>query len=717
MVASVLGIAITPLTRPFTHHLPDRGAALNLSAGLVITTYLAWIAGSLRLVPYNRTTAWAWVAVLVVVSLGATGFPARRRPVPSLESIKRWAHVEIVFGVILLVYVLLQIHNPRTQLHLGDDGLDVGIVNSLARTSWFPPGDFWLSGVSLNYYYLGYLNQSLFLRLTGTSGSVGFNLGVPMVMALTTTVIYTAGWALTDRKLAGLFAAIAVGFTHNLDLAWQAITLRTISGLDWVASEHLVPASLSDSPFATFTISELHSHFLSLPILALTAAVTYAWASTPRDDDKSVRRAVGLIGIGIILGAVIPTNYYHAPVAFGLWLAVGLATAMARRNSRLFLDSLAGGAIGIVAYLPFHLTFHVNPTVHVAWNRDLTSLRAIIALFLIFYAPLAFGTVLTLGMPPKSARGTKSIGAVGASAATLLLALGVAVMTGQINSGAATFAAVLIVATTCLVQAILERADAVTVFAWCAATVGSAALAGIEVITIDAPTTTGSMRLNVAWKTYLAVWILFSHASSVGVSHLLDLRHGRLAVAVGRAGVSSCVVLIALACASGFLLARGRMEELRNNYGLNGLRFVESAPPGQRADFAAAAWLNAHARDADVVLEAAGGEESPYARISSTTGLATVLGWFHTERDYHGPLPTLSQRLRDVEAIYLDRDPVRTVKLLSEYHVRFIVVGYVEQRAYKTVDRAGLERIARPVFRAGETEVLEFPAGNTARPQ
>ena len=91
---------------------------------------------------------------------------------PSRNEATRWIAVEGIFVAIFLAFLMVEIHNPRTPLHSGDQGLDSAMVNSLARADWFPPGDPWLSGWQLNYYYLGYLLQSVLARLTGTQSSI-----------------------------------------------------------------------------------------------------------------------------------------------------------------------------------------------------------------------------------------------------------------------------------------------------------------------------------------------------------------------------------------------------------------------------------------------------------------------------------------------------------------------------------------------------------------
>ncbi|HEY3110225.1 MAG TPA: hypothetical protein VGL23_15800, partial [Chloroflexota bacterium] len=257
-----------------------------------------------------------------------------------------------------------------------------------------------------------------------------------------------------------------------------------------------------------------------------------------------------------------------------------------------------------------------------------------------------------------------------------------------------------------LVDQMLAGADARTTLAWTAAVVSLGALAGIELITIDVPTTTVNMRFNIAWKTYLAVWIPLALAAAVAIGQLLEHQGSRAATALARVAGLGCIALTLLAAAAGGIFTLEHTNRLREKFGFDGLAYMRTASPGEQADLAAIDWLNAHARDGEVVLEVAGGAAHPYGRISSYTGLPTVLGWHHAVIAYQGPLPTLEERLRDVETIYLGRDPAETARLLAKYRVRYVVIGAFEEQSYKGLDRAALRRLGTVAFAQGPLEIV-----------
>jgi YYY domain-containing protein len=96
-------------------------------------------------------------------------------------------------------------------------------------------------------------------------------------------------------------------------------------------------------------------------------------------------------------------------------------------------------------------------------------------------------------------------------------------------------------------------------------------------------------------------------------------------------------------------------------------------------DLLAIEWLNANVSGTPVILEASIG---PYrgngSRISSATGLPTVLGWDRHQRQQRYEAG-ISQRMAAVRLIYNETDPAVKMELLRRYRVEYVVVGDVER--------------------------------------
>jgi YYY domain-containing protein len=618
---------------------------------------------------------------------------------------------EATFLVLLLFFVELMIHNPRSPLTHGDDGLDSALLNAIARSDWFPPFDPWFSGYPLNYYYLGHLGQSLLARISAIPTPVAYSISMASVMALTTSICLATGWAMTGRWWGGLFAAVAVGLATNLDLVVQAVAERRLIGLDWFRSAWLIKDVLTAPPYVTFTFGELHAQFLALAALATALGLMHALVTMPRSTLVPGQRWVYLCIAGLAVGMPGMTNIYSWPVPIAAWGLLYGCLWLWYRARWVVVDGATGLIVSVVAYLPFFLTYHGNSQAKVIANPLFTPAPALLLLFGMFLVPLmcwAFVDSLRSKAPDAATPPRHWLEAV----VTIFLALALAaVMTigGFPRLGLFLYLAAFLI---CLGRGIAvadSRRSLPELVAWVMASASFGVLLLIEVVSVDVPTTTVNMRFNIAWKTYLSVWIPLALASALATFALWHWEGGRALRLFCRCAATVAVVPVVLGGMAGVLHTLSYMNFMREKPGLDGLGYVQTSPQAYRNDFLAIDWLNQHAEDSDVVLETAGGARHPNGRISSYTGLATVLGWEHAVDAWQGFPPTLKERRDDVAHIYTNANASRTRQLLAKYRVRYIAIGGLEESTYVTLDRAGLEAIAPVVFRAGNTVILRVP--------
>jgi uncharacterized membrane protein len=75
------------------------------------------------------------------------------------------------------------------------------------------------------------------------------------------------------------------------------------------------------------------------------------------------------------------------------------------------------------------------------------------------------------------------------------------------------------------------------------------------------------------------------------------------------------------------------------------------------------------------------------SRISIYTGLPTIIGWDHHQKqqrgDYVPGMPqVVDERVRDVRALYSEVNRAHTLQLLSKYDVTYVYVGDLERAFY-----------------------------------
>ncbi|MEO8348338.1 MAG: hypothetical protein ABI610_05455, partial [Acidobacteriota bacterium] len=114
-------------------------------------------------------------------------------------------------------------------------------------------------------------------------------------------------------------------------------------------------------------------------------------------------------------------------------------------------------------------------------------------------------------------------------------------------------------------------------------------------------------------------------------------------------------------------------------------------PLGRRngGDLAAIEWFEKNATRDSVVLEATGDPYSEFARISSHTGIPTVLGWANHEGLWRAHDPEVMERFGQVRLFYTSGDPAVAQGILRRYGVTHVVLGDLERSTY-----AGAPRVA-----------------------
>lgn len=85
-----------------------------------------------------------------------------------------------------------------------------------------------------------------------------------------------------------------------------------------------------------------------------------------------------------------------------------------------------------------------------------------------------------------------------------------------------------------------------------------------------------------------------------------------------------------------------------------------------------------------MVLEANGDSYTGYERVSATTGLPTVLGWYVHEWLWRNNVPDLNEKSADIQTIYTSTDEEKVKELIQRYDISYIFVGGQEKEKYGT---------------------------------
>jgi len=712
----LIGLGAAPLAGVLLARLPGAGLGLGKALGLLLVTWLVWLGGSTTLVPYGTGSAALWIALVCALGLLAwvrgwegrravargepRGWLARRRwrrlaaRVPEPDPLRRrlfWG-AEAVFLVAFAVMALLVAYSP--DVWNTEKPMDMAFLNASNRADTFPPQDPWLAGVDLNYYYLGHLAMAIAVKLTAVAPDEGYNVAVAALFALTAASVFTVAgtlWAATrgpqGAVRAGLGAVALVVVGGNLEGARLLIADGgPLREYDWFAVARVVDDTIDEFPWFSFLLGDLHAHVLALPftLLALAFALQVALAGPLHAPPARALLEGGAAALA--LGFLYAVNSWSYPVMAGVLALAAVPWLGDRRVARWLLLVLAGSALLV---LPFHLSF--DPSARgigvveegrgfASWLRDQLLLYGSLAgLVALAYA----GRLMATARPGRNAAW---IAVAAIFAGSLLAALEYAHV--------ALLAAALVVALHAYV-----RAEPPARLVWLLIAAGVACLLGPELLYVRDEFEDGPLyRMNTVFKLGYQAWLLLGLAAIGALA-----QRGRWLV---RRRLRWTLVPLAALLAAGAIVypvagTYARKDGFTRAPTLDGLGWLRDRAPG---DPGAIEFLRDEAVGDEVVLEAVGDDYSAFghARISTFTGLPTVLGWPGHERQWgHG----VGTRREDVERMFESPTTAGARELLDRYDVRWVVVGPLERTEYGEAGIGKWDQLGRRLYDRDGTAV------------
>ncbi len=290
IIFSLFGFLGLPLVR--RAGLSEKAPVLWVAgkiAGLLTFGYLVWFLASLNLLDYQNK---------LVISLGFLTFgiygifdtykhlSGKTRPEK-----KSWllslVKTEAISSVLFLAYLYIRSYHP--DIYDTERFMDMAWLTSSGKTSTFPFLDPWYQGKTVNYYYYGSYLMSLIA-----------NLGrVPYVYAYTAAlgVLYSGAcmlagvltYEITAKKSYAALSAFLVTTAGTLFYSGCVLkgffqTPETVCS--WTSSTRLFTPSyiINEIPSYSFTVGDLHAHFLALLPFLFNLILVYGFVKTEKPN-------------------------------------------------------------------------------------------------------------------------------------------------------------------------------------------------------------------------------------------------------------------------------------------------------------------------------------------------------------------------------------------------------------------------------------------------
>ncbi len=700
LATEIVGLAVLPLLRSFFGNRRD-AALLARPVGLAVVAYVGWALCLATSLGFFRATM-----LLALAAVGAVSLALRRRSAPDSLGRAPWWGDEEKLGAILFwgaagVFLLIRAAGPAI---LGAEKfMDLAFLNSLARYPGMPPADPWMAGKTINYYYWGYLLVAAQAKLSGVAPLIAYNLAIASFAAFSFVAAVCLGLRLSRGNLAvGLGAGFGTVFAGNLAGALDAWSAPLARDFDyWHASRVIGPENfktINEFPFFTFFHADLHPHLLAFPFFLAAFVVAHRWLEMGDSRKGLWRRSACVLLVALVAGTARAASLWNMPAMAILLVGCGVFSATAGQRVP-GLRQAVGGAIGGLAVLllslllfqPYTASFQLE-------NKGLgrttmfSGLLEFLGVWGILFAVCAAGLWPRGEAGDESNRRRRDFAVILAAAASLLAGL-------LLHMPAMTIVLFLALLTARSAWRSLRapEGDAEGVFTAVLLLLGLGMIGGCELVYFPDSYGTDLQRMNTIFKFYHQAWPLVAVGAAVFAGR--SWQPGRRRQPALRALLAVCAVLALL------WPLNATASRLRQKDGP--LSLDARGPLGRRnaGDAAAVDWLMQHAVRGSVVLEASGDPYSEFARISSHTGVPTVLGWGNHEGLWRANDAEVARRLGSIKLFYTSRDPRVGWETIQKYGVTHVVVGDMERQLYPGADAVANFPFLSPVFRSGGTTV------------
>ncbi|MCD4750965.1 MAG: DUF2298 domain-containing protein [Thermoanaerobaculales bacterium] len=681
---ALIGVATWILLLPLLRAWPDGGLGLALSTGWIISAYLLWLGSRLHFLTVGPGTATLVTALLIcsAVVVGHRRWAEVRRV--AAKKRRGMAAVLAVFVVVFGIFLLARLFNPA--IFWGEKPMDFTFFNAFVNASSWPPGEPWMAGMPLHYYYFADVLAAFPTLVAGPEPSVAYNLMCATVPALSAAALAAFGLVVARRRRRRWFFVIPVlvGLVGNLAWPWLMPLARSGRWFDlWWATSRVVPGyAIDEYPLWTALFADLHAHFVALPVMV--TALLWAWVTALQGDRLWIGAAL-MCGLSTaVLAASNPWDVVVLTVSLAVAIVMvatdplrslarlGVAAVVSLLAAAPFLVELAawlGGGEGIGGRPLLFLT-----------EGDFAPWWAILRHFGLFILPLAGVAIF------RASRRHIVIGVLAVGGIALGLAFG------------STAAALTLPLTILFLGTAVRNPDRWMATAWSLAGSAMAVVAFAERFTL-------LDRMNTIFKLYNGVWLLM--AIALGIL-LLRARGPRLKVALTLFVPLAVFAFLnlPLGVAQGWL--EPRVSSPRPT--LDGQAYLVDKPDD---DFLVHA-LRGAAHSDDVVAEAAGLSYRGSTRIAMHTGLATVVGWEWHLRQRGQTFAEYERRVRDLETLYSSADPVERRAVLDRYGVDWVVLGDLERETYGLEDEDPLCGIPGVLLWARQGKTLLYRIGSSS---
>ncbi len=654
-----LGIIFVPFTKKLFGSFADYGYPFAKTIAIILVSYSVLVFGLLKLLPYS------WLGIVIVtVVLGYLNWRVRKKFIIS----RTMVFEEALFLVSFLFLSFVRGQEPS--IHGLEKFMDFGFMQSILKSTYFPPADMWYSPEPINYYYFGHLTGATLIKLSRIPANIGYNLILATIFGLAISqtfslVINLIAHTSSELKktvtkfklvLFGLVGTVLLNLAGNLHAIYfftkgypndKPIEFwKIFSGFNpvdyWYPNAtRFIPYTIHEFPSYSYVVADLHGHVFDIPFVLLTIAILFVFFTHSKALSSGfVKLTTSKLQVikwpalfGFLTAIHYMTNAFDGPIYLLLVFSI----------SYLVFRDLKKTGIFIILTSSFFLLFSLP--------------------FTLFFKPFATG--IGVNCAPKFLIPLQKFGPFlfekgNCQASPLWMMF---LLWGQFWISLA----VLLWITR------LKRSRTDLFVILCLAF--SFILVWIPEFFYAKDIYPAHFRANTMFKLGYQAYIL----GSVGIIYtLFRLSHFKISIpnTIIRLVMCACLFLVLLYPLFSFQSFYGKLNKAPN---LDGFKWLEATHP-QTAEIVR--YLNSKVKKQVNILEAQGDSYTDFNIVSSYTGNPTVAGWWVHEWLWRGSSQVVQNRVPDITAIYESHDVELTRQLLDKYDIDYVVVTTFEREKY-----------------------------------
>ncbi|MBI2431032.1 MAG: hypothetical protein HYV39_03395 [Candidatus Levybacteria bacterium] len=680
-----IGIIFLPLTTLLFSSFIDRGYIFSKILGTAFVSYTVFVFGTLKIFPFTLSTIFFISILFIAINIRFL----KKYP---KSTIRIFLFEEFLFLATLIFWSFIRGFQP--DIHGLEKYMDYGFINSILRAEYFPPKDMWFTPFSINYYYFGHLVTAVLTKASLLPSHITYNLMLATIFAFTFTCSFSIGANLINKLknqnlkvliIGGLLTAFLVSMAGNIHTIyaffkpytnenpvpfWQlALSPETFPNSYWYPNAtRFIHNTIHEFPMYSFVVSDLHGHVIDIPFVLLTITLLLSLIFNSRVENFKLK----ILLISFLLAVMYMTNAWDGIIYF-LLTALVIVYLNWKRYLRIGLLVVLVCIGSIVFSLPFSLNFkpfvsgigilcapdfltEIGKFGPLLFEKDHCQHSPLWQLFILhgffYFWVISFIFFLFNNLKLK----IKNF------------------------SASDVFVLLLILLSTILII-LPEFIYAKDIYP-------------------------AHYRANTMFKLVYQAFIMLSISSSYIIVRLF-LNHKSLIinryVKFVYLFIGSICLLVVLIYP--YFAITSYYGNLQTYYGIDGTSYLKKLYP---TDYEAIQWINKNIKGQPAILEAQGDSYTDYARVSTHTGLPTLLGWTVHEWLWRGSYDIPSPRIAQIQTLYETKDLQQTKQLIKKHNIKLVFVGDLERQKYPNLNTDKFEALGKIIYQNGETKIYKI---------